>query len=207
MDAKRVEPFGNTNLVTARKRDAFALRPITERRIVDLDFPAHWQGRRLKPTAPPVNCASRAKTPRGCVPGKTNPIWFFGSFDVTPFASEVYNRFACLKIRVRLAETHVFARLPLIKKRTRFLPSAVCLRCLNMPDYTIIDKRLQALCRGSPVTSRRSVLAWPNDTEIALVKLGYRKGSTFPGVRGNNRIHSSRVAAVRSAVIVQRKAL
>src|ERR1017187_1379618 len=69
MDAKRVEPLGNTNLVTARKRDAFALRPVTERRIVDLDFPAHWQGKRLKPTASPVNCAiciTESEDPRRC---------------------------------------------------------------------------------------------------------------------------------------------
>ena len=57
MDAKGVKPLGDANFVTARKRDAFALRPITERRIVDVDFPAHWQVKRLKPTAPPVNCA------------------------------------------------------------------------------------------------------------------------------------------------------
>jgi len=57
IDAKGVEALGNTNLVSAGKIDSFALRPVTERRIVDVDFSAHWQGKTLKPTASPVNCA------------------------------------------------------------------------------------------------------------------------------------------------------
>ena len=48
MNAKSIEPLGNANLVGARKRDAFALRPIAERRIVDVDGPAHWASQETK---------------------------------------------------------------------------------------------------------------------------------------------------------------
>ena len=48
MHAERIEPLGDADLVRARKRDAFALRAVAQRRVVDGDFPVHSPGAKTK---------------------------------------------------------------------------------------------------------------------------------------------------------------
>ncbi len=52
IDAKRVEPLRDTNLVLHREGDAGALRAVTQRGVVELDGFFHYEERKPYPAAP-----------------------------------------------------------------------------------------------------------------------------------------------------------